>query len=74
MRGKDDIFHLIKAMSKSEKRYFTLDAKKSGKEAAKYLSLFQTIDIYYTTFESVQIIITGSFHSFNFAYLLNSIF
>ncbi|MCR9289576.1 MAG: hypothetical protein NXI23_19550 [Bacteroidetes bacterium] len=44
MRGKDDLFHLIKAMSKSEKRYFTLDAKKSGKEAAKYLSLFQTVN------------------------------
>jgi hypothetical protein len=44
MRGKDDLFHLIKAMSKSEKRYFTLDAKKSGKEGAKYLNLFQTIN------------------------------
>ena len=44
MRGKDDLFHLIKAMSKSEKRYFTLDAKKSGKEGAKYLSLFQMIN------------------------------
>ena len=44
MRGKDDLFHLIKAMSKSEKRYFTLDAKKSGKEGAKYLNLFQLIN------------------------------
>jgi len=44
MRDKDDLFHLIKAMSKSEKRYFTLDAKKSGKEGAKYLELFQAIN------------------------------
>ncbi len=44
MRAKDDLFHLIKAMSKSEKRYFTLDAKKSGREGAKYLELFQVIN------------------------------
>lgn len=44
MRAKEDLFHLIKAMSKSEKRYFTLDAKKSGKEGAKYIELFQLIN------------------------------
>lgn len=44
MRSKEDLFQLIKAMSRSEKRYFTLDAKKSGKEGARYLELFQAIN------------------------------
>ncbi|RMG77674.1 MAG: hypothetical protein D6714_19455, partial [Bacteroidetes bacterium] len=44
MRRKDDLFRLINAMSKSEKRYFTLDAQKSGKEGAKYLRLFRLIN------------------------------
>jgi hypothetical protein len=44
MRSKEDLFHLIKAMSKSEKRYFTLDAQKSGKKGSKYLDLFQAIN------------------------------
>ena len=43
MRSKEDLFHLIKAMSKTEKRYFTLDAQKSGKKGSKYLDLFQAI-------------------------------
>lgn len=44
MRGKDDLFHLIKAMSKSEKRYFSLDARKSGREGSRYLEIFQAIN------------------------------
>ena len=44
MKSKEDLFHLIKAMSKSEKRYFTLDAQKTGKKGSKYLDLFQLIN------------------------------
>ena len=44
MKGKDDLYRLIKAMSKSEKRYFSIDANKSGKEGAKYLKLFRAIN------------------------------
>ena len=44
MRGKADLYKLIQAMSRSEKRYFTLDAQKSGKKGKKYLDLFQAIN------------------------------
>jgi hypothetical protein len=44
MKSKEDLFHLIQAMSKSEKRYFTLDAQKSGRKGSKYLELFQAIN------------------------------
>lgn len=44
MKSKTDLFQLIKAMSKSEKRYFTLDAQKSGRKSARYLELFQAIN------------------------------
>ena len=44
MRGKDHLFHLIHSLSKSEKRYFTLDARKSGKTNSRYLELFQLIN------------------------------
>ncbi|NJL75471.1 MAG: hypothetical protein HC892_11015 [Saprospiraceae bacterium] len=43
MKRKDDLFKLIQSMSKSEKRYFTLDAQKTGKTDAKYLELFKAI-------------------------------
>jgi len=43
MKRKKDLFRLIKAMSRSEKRYFTLDAQKSGRKDTKYLELFHTI-------------------------------
>lgn len=43
MKRKDDLFKLIQSMSKSEKRYFTLDAQKAGKKDAKYLELFKAI-------------------------------
>lgn len=43
MRNREDLFHLIKAMSKSEKRYFVLDAKKSGRSSSRYLELFATL-------------------------------
>lgn len=38
---KDDLFKLVKAMSKSEKRYFSLDAQKSGKKGSRYLDVFR---------------------------------
>ncbi len=38
---KDDLFKLVKAMSKSEKRYFSLDAQKSGKKGSRYLEVFR---------------------------------
>lgn len=44
MKSKSDLFQLIQAMSKSEKRYFTLDAQKSGRKAARYLELFHAIN------------------------------
>lgn len=44
MRGKEDLYKLIQAMSRSEKRYFTLDAQKSGKKGKKYLDLFQAVN------------------------------
>ena len=44
MKHKEDLFHLIRAMSKSEKRYFTIDAKKSGRRSSNYLELFQAIN------------------------------
>lgn len=44
MRSKDHLFHLVHSLSKSEKRYFTLDAKKSGKTDSRYLKLFQAIN------------------------------
>ncbi len=44
MRSKEDLFHLVQAMSKSEKRYFVLDAKKSGRTNSRYLSLFDAVN------------------------------
>lgn len=44
MKSKTDLFQLIQAMSKSEKRYFTLDAQKSGRTSARYLELFRAIN------------------------------
>lgn len=43
MRTKNDLFELVKAMTKSEKRYFTIDAQKSGKKASRYLELFRQL-------------------------------
>ena len=41
----DDLFELIKSMSRSEKRYFTLDAKKgSGTKSNSYLKLFDALN------------------------------
>ncbi len=44
MRSKEDLFHLVQAMSKSEKRYFVLDAKKSGRTDSRYLALFDAVN------------------------------
>lgn len=43
MRQSDDLFRLVKSMSKSEKRYFKLFASMQGKNK-KYLLLFDAID------------------------------
>lgn len=44
MKNKEDLFYLIKALSKSEKRYFSLDAQKAGRKDSKYVELFQAIN------------------------------
>jgi tetratricopeptide (TPR) repeat protein len=44
MKRKEDLFHLIKAMSRTEKRYFTLDAQKTGRKGSKYLELFHAVN------------------------------
>ncbi len=43
MKRRTDLYELIRAMSKSEKRYFTIDAQKSGRKGSRYLELFQAI-------------------------------
>lgn len=44
MKRRTDLYELIRAMSKSEKRYFTIDAQKSGRTESRYLELFQAIN------------------------------
>ncbi|MEM9822067.1 MAG: hypothetical protein AAF985_13385 [Bacteroidota bacterium] len=46
MTGNDDLFQLIQSMSKSEKRYFKLDAQKSTSKGGKnkYVQLFDAIN------------------------------
>jgi len=44
MKGKEDLFQLIQSMSPSEKRYFTIDAQKSGRKGSRYLELFHLIN------------------------------
>jgi len=44
MRSKEDLFRLIKSLSKTEKRYFTLDAQKSGMRNRNYLQLFKAVN------------------------------
>lgn len=44
MKKKTSLHALIKAMSRAEKRYFTLDARKSGRDLSRYLQLFQAIN------------------------------
>lgn len=44
MKAKDDLYKLIRSLSKSEKRYFTIDAQKSGDRNRNYLSLFQVLN------------------------------
>ncbi|MBS1652437.1 MAG: hypothetical protein JSU07_10540 [Bacteroidetes bacterium] len=41
---KDDLFRLIKSMSKSEKRYFKLFAANNGAKKLNYIELFEYID------------------------------
>lgn len=53
MEQKDQLFALIKSLSKAEKRYFTMDASRySAKKEKNYLKLFRIFDeqeIYNTT-------------------------
>ncbi|PHI21763.1 hypothetical protein CEQ90_00305 [Lewinellaceae bacterium SD302] len=44
MKKKSDLHALIQAMSRAEKRYFTLDARKGGRSQSRYLQLFQAIN------------------------------
>jgi len=44
MKGNDDLFQLIKSMSKSEKRYFKLDAQKSSTAKTNKVKLFDAIN------------------------------
>lgn len=44
MNLNDDLFQLIKAMSRTEKRYFKLDAQKSGEKKSKQVQLFDAIN------------------------------
>jgi AAA15 family ATPase/GTPase len=44
MKNKTDLYLLIHSMSKTEKRYFTMDAQKSGRRSSRYLELFQAIN------------------------------
>lgn len=41
MKSENALYELIKAMSKSEKRYFTVDAGKGSEKESRYLELFQ---------------------------------
>lgn len=45
MKPKEELYKLIKSLSRSEKRYFTLDAKKSGAKSSNYLELFKAINL-----------------------------
>jgi hypothetical protein len=44
MKRKANLHALIQAMSRAEKRYFTLDARKSGRSLSRYLQLFKAIN------------------------------
>lgn len=44
MKQQSDLFDLIKSMSRSEKRYFTLHAKKNGRGHSRYLDLFKAVN------------------------------
>ncbi len=44
MKQKEDLFHLIQSMTKSEKRYFTIEANKWSKNDTRYLELYHQIN------------------------------
>ncbi len=44
MTPRKDLFKLVKTLSRSEKRYFTLDAQKGGAKNSNYFSLFKAIN------------------------------
>lgn len=44
MKNRDALYQLIQSMSRTEKRYFVLDARKSGRLSSKYLKLFDILN------------------------------
>lgn len=44
MAGQDELFHLIKSLNASEKRYFKTNAKKGGDSQSNYVQLFDAMD------------------------------
>ena len=42
--GKADLFHLIRSMSKSEKRYSKMESKKAGDKTSNHIKLFDAIN------------------------------
>lgn len=44
MKQKEDLFQLIKSMSRSEKRYFSVEAQRGGTSSKNYLDLFKRIN------------------------------
>lgn len=44
MAGQDELFELIKSLTSSEKRYFKVNAAKSGDAKSNYLLLFDAMD------------------------------
>ena len=43
-KGREDLFHLIQSMSKSEKRYFKMESKKAGNKTSNHVKLFDAIN------------------------------
>ncbi len=73
MRNKEDLVHLIRSMSRSEKRYFTLDAQKGGRRGSQYLELFQAINAMDEYDEEVLKAQFGSSLPFDKGYLYEAI-
>lgn len=73
LKKKADLFLLISSMSKSERRYFTVDAQKSNSQGSKYLELFKILskqDVYDEKILRKKI---GSSLPFDKKYLYNAI-
>ncbi len=44
MKQQSDLHQLIQSLSRTEKRYFTMDAQKSGRRSSRYLELFRALN------------------------------